>query len=239
MNLLDGSARMNGSYQNTPQNQPKFDFAFDIAKFDLPMMYKTLSGVRNIMPVAGNSTGTLSSQMNMSGRLSPLLKLIPSTANGKGLLLTNNLELKDSPLFNQLSGILKKEKLRNVTVDDFKANFIVENGNLLLRPFTTKIIDQETRIAGSLNAQSLLDMRLDFKVERELFGSDIEKFLTIIPGNEKIKMLPAGVNIKGPVDGAKVSLDLSETQKAVTDATKDDLKKSLDQLGKGLKKLFR
>ena len=175
----------------------------------------------------------------MSGRLSPQLKLIPATANGKGLLNTKNLELKNSPLFNQLSGILKKEKLKEVRIDDFTASFTVENGNLLLRPFKTKVIGQETQIQGSLNAQSILDMRLDFKVERELFGSDIQKFLAVIPGNEKIKMLPAGVNIAGPVDGAKVSLDLSETQKAVTDATKDDIKKSLDQLGKGLKKLFK
>lgn len=239
MHMLDGDLKMNGSYKNTVQNQPLFDFAFDISTFDIPLMYKTLSGVRSIMPVAGNSTGTLSSTMGMSGRLSSQLKLIASSANGKGLLSTQNLELKDSPLFNQLSGILKKEKLKNVTIDDFKASFTVEDGNLILRPFTTKIIGQETRIAGSLNSQSFLDMRLDFKVERELFGSDIEKFLKIIPGNEKIKMLPAGVNINGPVDGAKVNLDLSDTQKAVTDATKDDLKKSLDQLGKGLKKLFR
>lgn len=239
MNMLDGDLEMNGSYKNTTNNQPLFDFAFDISTFDIPLMYKTLSGVRSIMPVAGNSTGTLSSTMGMSGRLSPQLKLIPSTANGNGLFNTKNLELKDSPLFNQLSGILKKEKLKNVQIDDFVASFTVEDGNLILRPFTTKIIEQETRIAGSLNAQSLLNMRLDFKVERELFGSDIEKFLKIIPGNEKIKMLPAGVNINGPVDGAKVSLDLSDTQKAVTDATKEDLKKSLDQLGKGLKKLFR
>ena len=239
MHMLDGELKMNGSYKNTSQNQPIFDVGVDISTFDIPLMYKTLSGIRNIMPVAGNSTGTLSSDMKMTGRLSPQLKLIPATATGKGLLSTKNLELKDSPLFNQLSGILKKEKLRNVTIDDFNASFTVEDGNLYLRPFTTKIIGQETRIAGSLNAQSLLDMRLDFKVKRELFGSDIEKFLKIIPGNEKIKMLPAGVNINGPVDGAKVSLDLSETQKAVADATKDDLKKSLDQLGKGLKKLFK
>uniref|UniRef100_UPI003217E17E AsmA family protein n=1 Tax=uncultured Draconibacterium sp. TaxID=1573823 RepID=UPI003217E17E len=239
MNMLDGELKMNGSYENTASNQPLFDFGFDISSFDIPLMYQTLSGVRSIMPAASNSTGKLSSKLGMKGRLSPQFKLIPSTANGTGLLTTKNLELKDSPLFSQLGGILKKEKLRNVKVDDLKASFTVQDGNLLLKPFKTKVIGQETQIAGSLSAESLLDMRFDFNVERELFGSDIQKILAVIPGNQKITMLPAGVLIKGPVGGPKVSMDLSATQKAVTDATKDDLKKTLDNLGQGLKKLFK
>ena len=239
MNMLDGQLKMNGSYKNTDHNQPVFDFGFHVTDFDLPTMYQTMSGVRKIMPASGNSSGKISTNLKLKGRLSPQLKLIPSSANGTGMLSTQGLIIKNSPVFNQLGGILKKEKLRNVTIDDFVANFTVENGNLLLRPFATKVIGQETKVAGSLNAESLLNMRLDFNVEREAFGPDIQRILSILPGNEKIKMLPAGVLINGPVGKPKVNLDLSATQKAVTDATKDDLKKSLDNLGKGLKKLFK
>ena len=239
MNMLDGKMTMNGSYENTAQNQPLFDFGFDISRFDIPTMYHTVAGFRKLIPGAGNSTGKLSTSLGMKGRLSPQLKLIAATTNGKGSFSTNNVEIKDSPLFNQLSGILKKEKLGNVRIGDFTANLTVEDGSLLLRPFTTKIIGQETKVQGSLNAESLLDMRLDFNVQREMFGPDIQKILAILPGNEKITMLPAGVVLKGPVGDAKVSLDLSATQKAVTDATKDDLKNSLNKLGDGLKKLFK
>ncbi|AHW61411.1 AsmA-like C-terminal region [Draconibacterium orientale] len=239
MNMLDGKMMLNGSYENTAQNQPLFDFGFDIAGFDIPTMYHTVAGFRNLIPGAGNSTGKLSTSLGLKGRLSPQLKLIAATTNGKGSFSTNNVEIKDSPLFNQLSGILKKEKLGNVTIGDFTANLTVENGSLLLRPFTTKVIGQETKIQGSLNAESLLDMRLDFNVQREMFGPDIQKILAVLPGNEKITMLPAGVVLKGPVGDAKVNLDLSATQKAVTDATKDDLKNSLNKLGDGLKKLFK
>jgi uncharacterized protein involved in outer membrane biogenesis len=239
MNMLDGKMMLNGSYENTAQNQPLFDFGFDIAGFDIPTMYHTVAGFRKLIPGAGNSTGKLSTSLGLKGRLSPQLKLIAATTNGKGSFSINNVEIKDSPLFNQLSGILKKEKLGNVTIGDFTANLTVENGSLLLRPFTTKVIGQETKIQGSLNAESLLDMRLDFNVQREMFGPDIQKILAVLPGNEKITMLPAGVVLKGPVGDAKVNLDLSATQKAVTDATKDDLKNSLNKLGDGLKKLFK
>ncbi|HYQ55694.1 MAG TPA: AsmA-like C-terminal region-containing protein, partial [Draconibacterium sp.] len=192
MNMLDGKMTMNGSYENTTQNQPLFDFGFDIAGFDIPTMYQTVAGFRKLIPGAGNSTGKLSTSLGMKGRLSPQLKLIPASANGKGSFSTNNVEIKGSPLFSQLSGIIKKEKLQNVNIGDFTANLTVEDGSLLLRPFTTKVIGQETKIQGSLNAESLLDMRLDFNVQREMFGPDIQKILAILPGNEKITMLPAG-----------------------------------------------
>jgi len=238
MSLLEGKLTMNGSYQNTPEDQPLFDFGIDLSKIDIPAMYNTLTGVRKMVSMAGSSTGKISSDLGLKGRLSPQLGLIATSIDGKGTFSTNNLEIVDSPVFNQLSGILKKEKLRNIKVDDFMANINIEDGNLLLKPFTTKVIGQETTVRGSLNTDNMIDMRLDFMVQRDAFGPDIQKVLGVIPGNEKIKVLPAGVNINGPVGEPKVSPDLSKTTKAITDATKDDVKNSLDKLGKGILKMF-
>lgn len=238
MSLLEGKLTMNGSYQNTPEDQPLFDFGIDISKIDIPAMYNALTGVQKMVPMAGSSTGKISSDLGLKGKLSPQLGLIITSLDGNGTFSTNNLEIVDSPVFNQLSGILKKEKLRNIKIDDFMANINIEDGNLLLSPFTTKVIGQETTVQGSLNTDNLIDMRLDFMVQRDAFGPDIQKVLGVIPGNEKIKVLPAGVNINGPVGEPKVSPDLSKTTKAITDATKDDVKNSLDKLGKGILKMF-
>ncbi|MCK3685282.1 AsmA-like C-terminal region-containing protein [Maribellus sp. YY47] len=238
MDMLEGKMNMNGSYKNTPDNKPIFDFGFDISSFDIPTMFRTLSGFKNMLPGAGNSTGKLSSKFALKGQLGEKLSLIPASANGSGTFSTQNLEIVNSPVFNQLNGIIKAEKLKDIRVADFVANLNVENGNLLLKPFKTKVIGQETTVAGTLSVENLIDMRLDFNVERDAFGPDIQKILAVIPGNEKIKMLPAGVVINGPVGNPKVSPDLSKTTKAVTDATKDDVKNSLDKLGKGLLKLI-
>ncbi len=238
MDMLEGRMNLNGSYKNTPENKPLFDFGFDINSFDIPTMFRTLAGFKNMIPGAGNSTGKLNSKFALKGQLGEKLSLIPASANGTGTFSTQNLEIVNSPVFNQLSGIIKKEKLKDIRVADFVANLNVENGNLLLKPFKTKVMGQETTVAGTLNVENLIDLRLDFNVEREAFGPDIQKILAVIPGNEKIKMLPAGVVINGPVGNPKVSPDLSKTTKAVADATKDDMKNSLDKLGKGILKLF-
>lgn len=238
MNMLDGELKMTGSYENTAQNQPLFDFGFDIVAFDIPLAFQSLPGMKNMIPVAGQSTGKFSTNLKLSGKLNEMFKFIPTSVNGTGLLTTENLQINSSPVFNQLKGILKAEKLQQVTVDDFKTNFTVQDGDLLLRPFTTKVAGQETNITGSLNAENLINMRLDFKINREAFGSDIQSILSAIPGNKNITLVPAGVVITGPVGKPDVKMDLSETRKTITDATKEDLQKSLDKLGDGLKKLF-
>ena len=235
MKLLDGSLRMNGSYQNTAQNQPFFDYGLEIKGVDIPAMAQTVSSFRKMLPGARNSTGRLDATLNLKGNFDEQLKLIPSTTNGKGSFNTRDLVIVGSPVFSQLSGVIKKDKLQRVNVGDFTANMNVENGNILLRPFETKVIGQPTKVTGSLNAENILDFRLDFMVDRETFGPDIQKILSAIPGNEKIKELPATVNISGPTGHPKVSPDLSVTTKAVADATKDDLKNSL----KGVLKIFK
>lgn len=239
MKMLEGSMRVNGSYKNSPQNQPFVDFGVNVTNFDIPTAYRSLSGFRHILPGAGNSTGKFSTQIKLNGRLTPDLKFIPSSINGDGSLTTKNLQIIDSKIFNQLKGILKAEKLQNVVIDNFTANFTMVNGNIDLKPFKTKVAGQETSVAATLSVENLINMRMDFKVQREAFGSDIQKILELIPGNEKIKVVPAGVIITGPVGKPEVKMDLSKTRKTILDATKDDIKKSINDLGKELFKLFK
>lgn len=239
MNMLGGSMAVDGSYKNTYKNQPLVNLNLDVNNFDFPTMCNSISQMQKLLPGANNnSTGQLSAKLEMKGQLTPQMKFIPESKNGHGMLNGKNIKINDSKMFKQLDNILDKNKLQNIYIDDFTAYFTITNGNISLQPFTTRIIGQETKIAGSLDYENTLDMRLDFNVERQMFGSDIQKMLSIIPGNEKITMLPTGVNIKGPLENPELNIDLSATQKAVTEATKDDIKKSLNKLGEGLKKIF-
>jgi len=170
--------------------------------------------------------------------LSESLKVIPASVDGAGSFATAGLVIMNSPLFSRLKGILREDLLKNISVDDFNANFQVDDGNLLLKPFKTMISGQETQISGSLSAQNILDMRMDFKIPKDAFGPDIRNILSAIPGNRNITLVPAGVVIKGPVGNPEVKMDLDEAKKLIANTTKDELKNSLNKLGSGLKKLL-
>lgn len=238
-NLLEGSLKMNGSYTNAEQMQAAFDFGLQINGFDIPTMARSLEGFRKMIPGSENSTGRLSADLELKGIFDEKLKLVSQSANGKGSFSTKNLVIVNSPLFRQLGGIIKREKLQQVDVADFTAQLQIDKGNVQLLPFETKVIGQPTKVSGTLSADKMLDMQLDFMVDRNVIGSDIQNILAVIPGNEKIKQLPASVKIDGPSGSPKVHPDLSVTTKAVADATKDDLKNTLDKLGKSIFKLFK
>ena len=238
MNTLDGSLKLTGSYENTPQNQPLVDFGFEVLNFDIPLAFQALTGLQNMVPIAGQSQGKISTNLKMKGQLTPLFKIIPTSVDGAGIFNTENLRIIDSPIFKQLKGILLPDKLQNVQIDDFKANFVVANGNIDLKPFKTKVAGQETTILGTLSAENLLNFRLNFNVNRDAFGPDIQNVLSVIPGNKTITMVPAGVNITGPVNKPEVKVDLSEARKTITNAAKDGIQDSAKKLGKELQKLF-
>lgn len=232
MQTLGGDVTMTGSYQNTPENQPLFDFGFNVKGVEIQQAFQTFSGLRRIMPIAGQSQGDISTDLKMKGQLSPDFKLIAETINGGGTFSSQGVKIVDSNLFGQLKGLLKAERLKNVTLDDFTAAVEITNGTVQLRPFKTRIAGQQATIAGNLNTQNLLDMRMDFIVQRDAFGPQVQEILNALPGQEQIKEIPASVILKGAVEKPDVSVDLE-------DARKEIVNKMKNKIGDGLRNLFR
>ncbi|HNX55049.1 MAG TPA: AsmA-like C-terminal region-containing protein [Prolixibacteraceae bacterium] len=243
MEMLQGKLAVNGSYANDKDNKPKFDFKVDMQSMDIPTAYQSISTFRHYLPIAAKSQGKFSMQFGLSGAMNEKMDFVPTSLNGDGLFNGKNLMIVDSPVFDQIRGIIKKEKLKNVKIDDFTAKFQFENGQLKMNPFKTTIADQQATIYGSLSASRELNLNLDFLVNREDLGADINKGLDILPGSQNIKMIDASVILKGPITKPEVSLDLSkaraEIEQQVKKASVDEIKGSVKKLGNELKKLFK
>ncbi len=243
MQTLDGNVKMTGSYENTPENQPLFDFTFNVAEVAIPMAFQTFSGLQRILPIAGRSQGDLSTNLKLRGQLTPQFDLIAETVNGGGQISTENVRIVDSPLFSQLKGLLDAERLRNVTVDDFSASIEITNGAVVLKPFKTRIAGQEATIAGNLNTQNLLEMKLDFIVQRDAFGPDVQQILNVLPGQANIQTIPASVVLNGPVGKPDLSVNLDEARKQIVEevkkSSKEDIQKTINKVGEGLKNIFK
>lgn len=238
MKTLGGDLKVTGSYINTQQNQPIVDFSFDINQCDIPSAFRTFSGIRQLAPVMGYSEGRLSTALEMSGQMKPNLKLIPSSVNGNALISTFGLKIVDSPVFKELKSIINPSLLQNVAIDDFKSSVTMVNGNIDVKPFKTRVAGQETTLAATLSAEEILNMKIDFIINRQAFGQDVKNILSAIPGNNKIQQLPAGVILTGPVGKPAVKLDLSETKDVVAKAAKGEIQNSLNKMGKSLKELL-
>ena len=243
MDMLQGKVAINGSYTSNRENRPLFDFKLNMENIDLPAAYQSFSTFDRYLPIAGKSQGKFSTQFNLAGVMNEKLSLVPTSLNGGGTFSTMNLMIVDSPIFDQIRGIIKRDKLKNVKINDFTAKFKFENGALKLDPFKTTIADQQATIYGSLTATREINLNMDFVVNREDLGADINKGIDILPGSQNIKMVEASVILKGALSKPDVSLDLSKARQQIEQQVKkasiEDLKGSVKKIGDELKKLFK
>lgn len=242
MDLLQGQLTVDGSYQSNETNNPLFDFSMAISNIQIPAAYRSFSLMQRYLPIAAHSQGKISTKIGLTGQFNEKLEIIPSTLDGSGFFNTQNLQILDSPTFNQIKNFIKKEKLKNVRVDDFTAHFNFDNGNIELKPFQTKIADQQVSIYGNLTVTKLLDLNMDFDVNREDLSEDINSALGFLPGSKNITVIPITVDVTGDIKDPKVGLDLSKAKKQIQDevkkTTKEELEKSVKNIGDKLKKLF-
>ena len=84
---------------------------------------------------------------------------------------------------------------------------------------------------------------MDFVVNREDLGADINKGLDILPGSQNIKLNDASVILKGSLTKPEVSLDLSKARAQIEQQVKkssvEEIKGSVKKIGDELKKLFK
>lgn len=243
MEILQGKLAVNGSYSGNKENKPLFDFKLNLENIDLPTAYQSIGTFQHYLPIAGKSQGKISTQLGISGAMNEKMKITPASLNGLGILNTQNLMIVDSPVFDQIRGIIKKEKLKNVKIDDFTAKFQFENGQLKLNPFKTNIADQQATIYGSLSASRDINLNMDFVVNRDDLGADINKGLGFLPGSQNIKTVEASVILKGTLTKPEVSLDLSKARRQIEQEVKkasvEEIKGSVKKIGDELKKLFK
>lgn len=217
--------------------------AVDLVSFDIPTAFQSLKLVRNYLPIAAQSKGKFSTSLRLNGQLDEEMGLVMESLNGSGLFNSMNVQVLNSPVFNKVKSVLNEERLRDLKIDDFAASFTIENGNLLLKPFKTKISGQEATFSGKLNASNLIDMDINFLVSRDALSKNIENTLGVLPGQKNIQIIPVGVSISGPVKNPDVKVDLSDArkmiQKEVGNATKEEIRQSVNKIGEGLKKLFK
>lgn len=243
MEMLKGKVAINGLYASNTANKPAFDFKLNLENLDLPTAYQSLTTFQRYVPIAARSQGKFSSQLGLSGIMNEKMDIVPTSLNGSGIFNTLNLMIIESPVFNKIRGVIKKESLKNVKIQDFAAKFQFENGELKLNPFKTSIAEQPTTITGSLSAAREINMTMDFIVSRDVLGADVTKGLDILPGSENIKNVDASVVLKGSLTNPEVSLDLSKAraqiEQEVKKASVEQIKGSAKKIGDELKKLFK
>ncbi len=241
MNMLDGSMKMNGYYSSKDITKPQVDFEMDIINFDIPKTYSTFNTVQHLAPISQYCEGKFSMGLKINTLLNDTMYPVLSSLNGEGAFSSKNIKINNSDLFNQISTFLKSDKYKNPELKDVNVKFEIKDGNIEIKPFTTKMNNSEITLGGKQGIDSSIDYDIDLKIPSKDLGNQANALMGSLAGiaqsNGVNVKVPEIIDIKGKivgtVDKPKLKLNLKQqTQdvgKQIEEQVKEKLKEEVDK----------
>lgn len=236
MDMLNGNLIMNGAYNTANPDKPSVDLNLRVTDMDIHSAYNAFSFIKQSLPIAMNCNGKISAAMKFSSELDEEMSPIMTTVNGGGSLSTKGFVLNDNPAMTQLASLLKNDELSRLSISNLKIDFKIEQGNIIVDPFTTNIAGNPTTFSGNQTADGKMDYTMSMNIARKYFGKDIDNVLKSIPGANNIQSLDVDVKLGGTLDKPTITPDLSKALKKIEKEAGKELK---NNLLKGLDKLFK
>lgn len=231
MDMLQGNVLMNGEYNTQEKKKPYVDFSLKISEIDIPSAFSTFNTVKMLAPVAGNSTGKISSSLTFTSNLDPHMNPVYNSITGKGTLSSKQISLVDSKTMQKIGDVLKSDKFQHMVFKDLNLSFVIKDGRIYVDPFTTSIGTGKVTIGGDQGIDQTLNYFMTFALPRSEMGA-ADKALTDLQGAAAAKGLKInlgdhinlGVRVKGTFKNPVVTPQLSDGGSTVTESLKASVK---------------
>ena len=170
MNTLGGQIVLNGSYDTKILAKPAFDVGLKLVKIDIPSAFQAFTTVQMFAPVAKYASGTVNTDVNLSGDLGKNMLPLFKALTGRGSFQSQNVALRNFPGMEKLVDVTKLQILNNPTMQAIKAGFQIKDGRLVTQPFTVKLAGTSMSVAGSNGIDQTMDYTLGLRLPKSLVG---------------------------------------------------------------------
>jgi uncharacterized protein involved in outer membrane biogenesis len=229
MSTLGGQIRVAGFYETTNPAKPTFDVSLTMTKVDIPSAFRAFTTVQMLAPVAKYASGTVSTDLRLSGALGKdMMPLFPGLS-GAGTLETSVLALRNVPVLEKLVDVTKLRFLDDPTLQPFKAAFRIQDGRLAVQPFDVKVGGVTMRVAGSNGLDQSLRYTLDLRVPRSMLGggaNDALAGLVSRAGRAGIDLdaapeIPLAIQLGGTLTNPTVKADVGRAASSVASGAEE------------------
>jgi AsmA-like protein len=230
MNTLGGQIAVNGSYDTKNVAKPAFDVGLKLLKIDIPSAFQAFTTIQMLAPVAKYASGTINTDVNLSGALGQNMMPLFKALSGRGTFQSQNVSLKNFPGMEKLVDLTKLQILNNPTMQAIKAAFQIKDGRLVTQPFTVKLAGTTMTVAGSNGIDQTMQYTLGLSLPKSLVGG-AEQALSGLASRAGFDLgaasvVPLNIQLAGKVTDPTVKVDLgsvtsslaSGAQQAVTQA---------------------
>jgi len=237
MNMLGGTLNLKGYYSTKEITKPRFDMVMSMKNFDMQKTFVAFNTVKKLAPFAKNCSGIFSCDLAINSVLGKDMMPVYKTMNGEGKLSTKEVVIKGSPTIDKVAGLLKRDDLKELKTKDIAMQFSIVNGNIEVKPFTTKINNMQATISGVNNLDMSISYIMAMQIPRSNLGgaanSAINGLLstasssgiTINPGQN----INVDVLIGGTMKYPKPSIKLGNQAADIKSSVKDQVKAKIDE----------
>ncbi|MGL5277230.1 AsmA-like C-terminal region [Myroides marinus] len=235
-NVFGGTMAFGGNV-STKETIPTFNMNLGMQSLDIKQTFTELGFLKAIAPIAGVMTGKINATVDMSGKLkaadlSPELNTL--SGDIKGDLSNAVISAQNSKLLSSLDGALNFIDMKNIDLSNKKMHIVFNNGRVQFKPFDIKSKDIAVTVSGEHGFDQSLNYSLDFKVPAKLLGSDVANALALLgpKSSDKFDAIPVKVGVTGNFANPKVSANMAEVVKNLTNQIVDEQKNQLVDKGK-------
>ena len=223
MNLLDGSMVLNGEYNTQDIKTPSIDFGMNIKQFDITSTLSSFEMLEKIFPEPQNYVGKVSATLNLYSILDEQLSPVLNTVASKGQLQTQNVEIRNSKLFETMADLLKNEQWRTPAPGNLDIKYEIKDGRLMVEPIKMNISQAKVELSGDQGLDMTLNYKVNAAVPTSVIGSGATDLLSKIPGGASIKEFKLTGLIGGTATKPEVKLSIADMAGNITEVIKTQI----------------
>ncbi|WP_010662797.1 AsmA-like C-terminal region-containing protein [Marinilabilia salmonicolor] len=248
--MLDGSMIVSGEYNTADTLKPFVNFDMALNSIDVHKAANSFSMIDSMMPIAKRAVGTISTNLKFNSLMGADMSPVLSSIGGGGLLESQGVEISGAKVQTAMATMLNNNKYRKARAEDLNINFKLENGNVIVEPFTTNLFDRKLTISGTQSLDQTMDYVIKMPVSKQELGNVAGLLGASLPSGSSDVMV--NVLVRGTVKDPKLSFKLDEdfkeqakkeleqeAKRAVEKVLEDpEVKEKVDEVKEKLKKWF-
>lgn len=233
MDILEGKVIADGSYSTESPEKPLMDFDFNIQNMDIQKSASTFNTIEKLAPIAKNSTGKFSTQLNLVAELDGKMEPISESIEGRGSLQTSKVVVSGVKFVDKIAAALQMEDLAKLDVQDVNLSYTITEGKAIVEPFDVKIDGMPATIEGHT---TLLTQEIDYTAKMDVPFEKISGNLanqasglmdqlnsqlgTNLSGGDKV---PVNIRITGTMDNPKIGTSYGDVAKGAVEDIKEQV----------------
>jgi len=237
MGLFDGHMMADGEYNTQDTTQPFVNFNIGLENLQVQNAMKTFRVMDTLVPLLKKAEGDISMDLKYMSELQQNMMPKMTTVDGFGELRSKKLRLKGSQSMGNILNALEMSQSADQSFQNLKINFLIRQGELIVKPFDVSVANIGMTISGSQRYDQTMNYDIAMKIPRSKFGGAANqvidnlvaraasKGLDINPG-ETVNVL---ANLTGTFSDPKVGLDFGQTTGSGTQDVKEQVREQIEK----------